>query len=489
VAGVVSGVAAIRGLQGSDWHTDLYLHNASQDSVVVELSFGSGGGLVAGPVSWTVSPGWTETLHDVVGDVFGTEGSGAIFWRVLSGDGSRLLLNAETYNRVDAVRRYGQQVPGITWSTVPPAGTSQFVPALAGTYRTNLGLATDGDCTQVIVRGYDRQGSLRVERTLPVAPFSWMQLNQLFRSVFPELIPDPDGVTVADSLHRFEVVGVDGKVAVYTSIIDNVSNDGSYMAGQYVGGGTQPRWLPGAASTEGINNSQWRSDVIAFNLSDATQDAVMTFFPSGSDNGGELESRAMAMSPEGGLFVGNVLQSLFALAPPAVGSLGADLSDGLFWMRTYTEETDAAAGELTYGQAIPAHDATRAISVGSEGRIFGLTADEVTRANLVLQNMCRDSLNQLGPVDLRVTLLDRQGYSVAERSYTLRAGEYLQHNQFMPDYGVSTLAGAALRVVLEPVGDQCTSGGVAAMVSEVNGATIPGTNDARLVTGSVLPAP
>ena len=38
--GVVAGVADVRGAQGSDWHTDLYLHNASQAPTTTDRLFG-----------------------------------------------------------------------------------------------------------------------------------------------------------------------------------------------------------------------------------------------------------------------------------------------------------------------------------------------------------------------------------------------------------------------------------------------------------------
>ena len=79
---------------------------------------------------------------------------------------------------------------------------------------------------------------------------------------------DPANTPVADSLHRFQVNGVDGQVVGYTSIIDNTTNDGSYMLGQVAGSGND-QWLPGAAVISGANDSHWRSDVVAMNPSGA----------------------------------------------------------------------------------------------------------------------------------------------------------------------------------------------------------------------------
>ena len=66
---------------------------------------------------------------------------------------------------------------------------------------------------------------LVAQTTLGMQPWSWLQLDKLFREVFPNLVPNPDTISEADSLHRFEVVGVNGRVRTYTSIIDNATND------------------------------------------------------------------------------------------------------------------------------------------------------------------------------------------------------------------------------------------------------------------------
>jgi hypothetical protein len=434
----------------------------------------------------TLDGGMTEALEDVVSTVFGVEGSGAMFWRVVTGDPSLLMVSANTYNRVDDVLSYGQQVIGVRWDDVPASGISLIVPALAGPFRTNLGFSTDGGCTQVRVRGYDRFGSLEAERTLNVKPYTWRQLNQLFRSVFPNLITDPDTVPVSESLHRFEVEGVGGKVVVYTSIIDNVTNDGSYMLGQWVGGTGDRVWLPGAAFTRGVNNSQWRSDVVAMNLSGAADTAEFTYYPSGGDNSGALDSRGIDMAEDEAVFQGNILNDFFELIPPAVGSLDSASGRYLYWMRTYTEEP-GEIGFITYGQAVPPHGEKNTITVGGEARIYGFSWDDHTRSNLILQNTLADVSGNLLPVDVRVELLDKQGVQAHQRSYSLRPGEYLQHNGFLRDYGVGWIHDGALRVVVFGTPDAGQVGGVLAVISEVNGAATPGTNDGRLLTAGIVP--
>ena len=483
MTGVVAGVANVAGAQGSDWHSDLFLHNAALANAAVELYLSPADGTVGDPETVTVGPDQTLALEDVVASLFGVSGSGAIFWRVTSGDPDRLLVAANTYNRVDAVQRYGQQIPGVRWSDAVHAGSHVLVPALAGRYRANLGFASGADCTVVAVRGFDRSGALVAERTLAVQPWSWVQLNSLFEHVFPNLLPDPANTPVGDSLHRFEVNGVDGPVVGYTSVIDNATNDGSYMLGQ-VPGGSSDQWLPGAAVIRGANDSNWRSDVVAMNPSGGAITPDVSFFPAGQDNGGPLDIEAVPLAAGESVFEGNILGELFGYAPPEVGSLEVAADAGvapLLWMRTYTEEPAAGGGTVTYGQAILPLAGAGTVASGGEGRVTGFSHDAATRANLILQNTRTASDGTRLASTVRVELLAADGSVLHQQSYALLPGEYRQHNRFVDDYVAGPVRDASLRVRVLDAPAAGESGGVDAMVSEVNGNTLDGTNDSRLL--------
>jgi bacillopeptidase F len=489
--GVVAGVANFPGAFGSDWHTDLFLHNASSSAVSLSLAFSPANGTLGDPVPLTVQPDQTAAFDDVVNTVFGITGSGAIHWAVVSGDAAGLLVSANTYNRVDAGHRFGQQIPGVRWSDVSPEGTSVWLPALAGSYRSNLGFATDETCTTVTIRGYDRIGLQVAMRVLDVQPLTWIQLNGIFRNVFPGLIGDPDAVTVAESVHRFEVVGENGRVVAYTSIIDNQTNDGSYMLGQVPAGGLQFSWLPGAAKISGANESRWRSDVIVMHVGGSNDATNFGFFPPGANPAGSVDTASVALSPGESAVEEDILGGLFSYQPPAVGSLltvSPLASGGLVWMRTYTEEPVAGGVVRTYGQAIGPRRQEAMVTTTIEGRIPGFSHNPVTRSNLILQNT-RYADGEYQASTVRVEVLAADGTSLAQHDYALAPGEYRQHNRFLDDYGIARLdAGTAVVTILDqPI--QGETGGVDAMVSEVNGNTSDGTNDGRLIRaqGPALP--
>jgi PKD repeat protein len=488
MTGVVAGVANVPGAQGSDWHSDLFLHNAAAAQATVELFYSPADGTVGVPETVTVGPDQTLALEDVVASVFGVSGSGAIFWRVVGGDPDQLLVSANTYNRVDVVQRYGQQIPGVRWSDAGHAATHVQVPALAGRYRTNLGFATGADCTIVAVTGFDRSGALVAQRTLAVQPWSWVQLNSLFERVFPGLLPDPANTPVAESLHRFQVNGVDGPVVGYTSVIDNATNDGSYMLGQVAGSGDD-QWLPGAAVISGANESRWRSDVVAMNPSSGAITTEVSFYPSDQDNGGPLDVEAVPLAAGESAFEGNILVELFGYAPPEVGSLEVAADAGvapLLWMRTYTEEPAPGGGTVTYGQTILPLTAAATVAPGGEGRIAGFSHDAATRSNLILQNTRTAGDGTRLPSEVSVELLAADGMVLHQQGYSLLPGEYRQHNRFVDEYGTGPVRGATLRVTVLDAPGAGETGGVDAMVSEVNGNSLDGTNDGRLLRAAIV---
>ena len=122
-------------------------------------------------------------------------------------------------------------------------------------------------------------------------------------------------------------------------------------------------------------------------------------------------------------------------------------------------------------------------------RISSFSSNDRSRSNLILQNTLNDGAGVLIPAAVRVDVIDSLGTVVHQQSYQLRPGEYLQDNGFIDGYGLGMIDAGTLSVGLTGVVPEGATGGVAAMVSEVNGAALPGTNDGRLIPAAVLVLP
>jgi hypothetical protein len=156
-------------------------------------------------------------------------------------------------------------------------------------------------------------------------------------------------------------------------------------------------------------------------------------------------------------------------------------------MRTYTEEPAPGGGTLTYGQTILPRGDDGVVRGGGEGRVGGFSHDAATRANLILQNTRTAGDGTRLASEVSVELLAADGAVLHQQAYSLLPGEYLQHNRFVDDYGTGPVASASLRVTVLDAPGAGETGGVDAMVSEVNGNTIDGTNDGRLLRAEILP--
>jgi hypothetical protein len=85
-----------------------------------------------------------------------------------------------------------------------------------------------------------------------------------------------------------------------------------------------------------------------------------------------------------------------------------------------------------------------------------------------------------------VELLAADGTVLHEQSYLLLPGEYRQVNRFVDSFGGGPVRGASLRVTVLDQPDPGVTGGVDAMVSEVNGNAVDGTNDGRLLRAEIF---
>jgi len=215
----------------------------------------------------------------------------------------------------------------------------------------------------------------------------------------------------------------------------------------------------------------------------------VSFYPSGRDNGGPLDVEPVPLAAGESAFEGNILVELFGYAPPEVGSLEVAADAGvapLLWMRTYTEEPAPGGGTVTYGQAILPRAAGETVEANGEGRVWGFSHDAATRANLILQNTRSAADGTRLPTNVSVELLAADGSVLHQESYALLPGEYRQHNRFVDDYGTGPVEGATLRVTVLDAPAAGETGGADAMVSEVNGNSLDGTNDSRLLRAEIV---
>ena len=224
---VVPGIADLTGL--TNFHSDLRLFNGGTSAVTVHPTFYPQGGGAAVPIaSLTINAGETKAFDNILPSLFHVTGTGGSV--VFTTDGSSsLVATARTYTIASGGGTYGQFIPGVTSDQGTGAGGRplqilQLEESLD--FRSNIGLAE--------ITGNAVHGNLtvvtpdsKVAATLPfdLPPFGFLQYGSLIGKIYP-------GHTVYNARVIVEVTSGTGRVSAYGSVLDNTSNDPTYVPAQ-----------------------------------------------------------------------------------------------------------------------------------------------------------------------------------------------------------------------------------------------------------------
>jgi hypothetical protein len=227
---VVPGVAELDNGPASNFHTDMRIYNAGLAPVTVSVGyFPQTGDSRPRPanVNLTINPGQVRAINNVLPELFQLSGTGGAVAIDAPGTSS-LVVTARTYSRDAKGGTYGQFIPGVTAADgVGLADRALEVLQLeqSDQYRTNLGLVeVTGNPVTVEVLG--QTGNKITART--EFQLSGNEFRQVGR-VFEQL-----GFTGASYTGRVsvKVIGGNGRVAAYGSVVDNKTVDPTYVPAQ-----------------------------------------------------------------------------------------------------------------------------------------------------------------------------------------------------------------------------------------------------------------
>jgi len=247
--------ASAEGDAGSVWRTDVTLLATGDEDVDAGLELSAGGRM------GVVIPSGTQlTLEDLVAQLGGIEVTGSI--RV-EASGS-LLVASRTFNQGEE-GTFGQflagERPGAALLPDQPIELIGLVESDA--FRSNLGLVNDGDRRASLrVELRSGRGALLAERTQTLAAGTTLLVGKVFRKWAA-------GSEVEAGRITLELV--DGeRVHAYASIVDNLTGDPTTVPPLSVAvlprtGAATELWIAAAAATEGVNETQWRTDLVIAN--------------------------------------------------------------------------------------------------------------------------------------------------------------------------------------------------------------------------------
>ncbi|HEX7154140.1 MAG TPA: hypothetical protein VF618_21815 [Thermoanaerobaculia bacterium] len=220
---VIAGAADLATATGR-WQTDLRLFNTTSASVATKLEFYPQGATTPTVTrELTLQPGETRAADDVLRTLFEQNSIGGAI-RVTTALAGAVVPTARTYhNRGDGT--YGQFIRGASSTDALTLGDQpRFIlhAEESPRFRTNIGLAE--------VNGADANVELSVTLPgrriativqVPLKANEYRQLNSMLKTLGME---DAYNATVS-----LRVIGGSGKVVAYGSVVDNVTQDPTYV--------------------------------------------------------------------------------------------------------------------------------------------------------------------------------------------------------------------------------------------------------------------
>jgi subtilisin-like proprotein convertase family protein len=227
---LTTAVPAIRspGVNNTAWRTDLWIANTTDAAMQVSLRFAPASG--GAPVQATVPVGARETLllDDVLQRQFAIAGSGfgLVFIEPARGG---TVLSTRTWTQASSEGTdgsYGVAIPPFAAGSGVAAGEGMLDVAhleQSPAFRTNVGIAeTGGTATLARLIVYDSAGRELARQLIPVGA------NAVLQVALGSLL----GADQYGARATVENVGGGGRLFAYASVVDNVTGDPIYIAGQ-----------------------------------------------------------------------------------------------------------------------------------------------------------------------------------------------------------------------------------------------------------------
>lgn len=234
----IAATAHVAGAAGTNWRTDLELHNPGSTQGQYQIALLRRDENNASPATavFSVPAQRCLRLADVLFSVFGFTGGAALRVTPLSGD---VMVTSRTYNLTDQ-GTYGQFIGGKVESEAIDHGEEGVViqlsqqPGTASGYRTNLGFVSSvGSQITVAADIYRSTGELLGTQSYTLPPYGYKQVDRIFQTVTQG--------EVADGYIVVRTITPGGRFFAYASVVDNATGDPIYIPAALRTGGGPPQ--------------------------------------------------------------------------------------------------------------------------------------------------------------------------------------------------------------------------------------------------------
>jgi len=224
---VLPGVAELNN-GAANFHTDMRVFNGGTSKADVTLVYApQNNGTPTDARLISIDPGEVKVIDNVLPSLWNLTNTGGAVLATTDND-SQLVFTARTFSRDDKGGTYGQFIPGVTASDAVGLNERALnVVQLeqSPSFRSNVGLIeVTGNPVTVEIRGYAPDSKIVATTTRTLNPGEYTQLGSIMASMgFGNVYNGRISVRVIDGT---------GRVASYGSVIDNRTQDPTYVPAQ-----------------------------------------------------------------------------------------------------------------------------------------------------------------------------------------------------------------------------------------------------------------
>ena len=217
---IVPVAGSANGANGSQWRTDITLHNTAARDIGAALTYVAQDGTTATAAA-TIPARGTVALTDIVRTSFNKPDTlGAIEVGLADTDAAHIAVNSRIYNAVGS-GQFGQDVPAVNSTDVANGGDVVVLGGLtsANDFRLNVGLFTVSNAT-VAWQLVHADGTLAASKTIDYGAAAQQQYSA--PALFNVDLRDNDVV---------QANLISGKAIVYGSLVNQTTGDPSFING------------------------------------------------------------------------------------------------------------------------------------------------------------------------------------------------------------------------------------------------------------------
>jgi|GEM_PF-969576 len=208
------------GAYGTNWVTDLVLHNPGSNTASIQAYFLEAGqnNSNAVPKSITVNAGTSKKYNDIINMFFERQ---EVFGAILMKSSIPIMGTSRTYNDQGTEGTYGQFIQPVRWEESTPfgsSGTAIIQLSKDENYRTNLGLVNASTSQIVIDAVLYRESGERIGTVqFTLKPMEYWQEANIFNRVTTE--------NIENGYARISTATPGGTFFAYASVVDNRTGD------------------------------------------------------------------------------------------------------------------------------------------------------------------------------------------------------------------------------------------------------------------------